>query len=177
MIGNFNPLHQGTRRLKQKPVCLVLITASDTGAATASEANVPAPPAGLCKCYALPISLSYWFAAGCGFDSGELKRDLDHRCRSDAINATRPPTPAQLAFSKLPSPCNASYVSYACSDFFDGIVHEPPGNWLSALLPEHETIIPPVLERFLEIQKIKDDGITVGWRMKLMRNLIGKCKQ
>lgn len=38
-------------------------------AATVAEANVPA---GLCKCYASPISLLYWFAAGCGFDCGEI---------------------------------------------------------------------------------------------------------
>ena len=40
----------------------------------------------------------------------------------------------------LPAPCNASYVSLACANSTDGIVHEPPNMWLGALLPSNFTL-------------------------------------
>ena len=123
---------------------------------------------GDCKCYAPPATSLFWHSGGCGLVSHLPKRDLaQHRC-SYYLNATAqfassngdtaPPGPphdlaAQLASGLLPSPCNASYVSFSCADSTDGIVHEPPQNWLGALLPggANSKTHPPVPERWLRI--------------------------
>ncbi|MCJ1264112.1 hypothetical protein MMC22_003983 [Lobaria immixta] len=118
---------------------------------------------GDCKCYAPPAGLFYWFSGLCGSVHHLPKRDLAQQRRSFYLNATArfastaaPALPsdlaAQLASGLLPSPCNASYVSFACADSTDGIVHEPPKNWLGALLPEGaKAPPPPVPEEFLRI--------------------------
>ncbi|MCJ1271830.1 hypothetical protein MMC22_011735 [Lobaria immixta] len=117
---------------------------------------------GDCKCYAPPAGLLYWFSSLCGSVHHFPKRDLAQQRRSFYLNATArfastaaPPPPsdlaAQLASGLLPSPCNASYVSFACGDSPDGIVHEPPQNWLGALLPEGAKVSPPVPKEFLRI--------------------------
>ena len=126
-----------------------------------------------CKCYAPPVSSLFWHSGGCGLVSHLPKRDLAQNRRSYYLNATAqfapsnktpaPPGPhpdiaAQLASGLLPSPCNVSYVSFACSDSLDGIVHEPPQNWLGALLPEGaEELLPPVPEEFLRIQRLEGE--------------------
>ncbi|MCJ1263770.1 hypothetical protein MMC22_003640 [Lobaria immixta] len=124
---------------------------------------------GDCKCYAPPAGPSFWFSGYCGSVHLLPKRDLAQQRRSYYLNvtaqftssngATTPATPrpdlaAQLASGLLPSPCNVSYVSFACADSTDGIVHEPPQYWLGALLPEDVTDFPPVPEDFLRINKL-----------------------
>ena len=117
---------------------------------------------GDCKCYAPPAGLFYWFSGYCGAVHGLPKRDLAQQRRSFYLNATarfastaapppRSDLAAQLASGLLPSPCNASYISFACADSTNGIVHEPPQNWLGALLPEGAKVPPPVPEEFLRI--------------------------
>ena len=118
---------------------------------------------GDCKCFAPPVSLFYWHQGDCGTRLPfKAKRDLVQQRHSYYLNATArfasnaPPGPpldlaAQLASDLLPSPCNASYVSFACADSIDGIVHEPPQNWLGALLPEGAKAPPPVPDEFLRI--------------------------
>ena len=124
---------------------------------------------GDCKCYAPPVSSLFWHSGGCGLVHHLPKRDLAQHRRSYYLNATaqfapsnKTPTPpgphpdiaAQLASGLLPSPCNVSYVSFACSDSLDGIVHEPPQMWLGALLPEkakESNTLPPVPEKWLRI--------------------------
>ncbi|MCJ1272152.1 hypothetical protein MMC22_012059 [Lobaria immixta] len=124
---------------------------------------------GDCKCYAPPVGLFFWFSGLCGSVHHLPKRDLAQQRHSYLLNATAryappnnaiaPPGPSpelhvQLASGLLPSPCNASYVSFGCADSTDGIVHEPPQNWLGALLPEDVTDFPPVPEDFLRIHKL-----------------------
>ena len=124
---------------------------------------------GDCKCYAPPVSSLFWHSGGCGLVHHLPKRDLAQHRRSYYLNATAqfdpsnknpaPPGPhpdidAQLTSGLLPSPCNDSYVSFACADSTDGIVHEPPQNWLGALLPENakeSNTLPPVPEEWLRI--------------------------
>ncbi|MCJ1265302.1 hypothetical protein MMC22_005177 [Lobaria immixta] len=121
---------------------------------------------GDCKCYAPPVTSLFWHSGSCGSAHHLPKRDLAQQRRSYYLNVTvqytrpnkaaAPPGPApdlavQLASGLLPSPCNASYVSFACSDSKNGIVHEPPQNWLGALLPENAKELPPVPKEFLRI--------------------------
>ncbi|MCJ1268823.1 hypothetical protein MMC22_008711 [Lobaria immixta] len=125
---------------------------------------------GGCKCFAPPVSLFYWHKGDCGTRLPfKAKRDLAQQRQSYYLNATgefapsnkanAPPGPlpdlaAQLASGLLPSPCNASYVSFACGNSPDGIVHEPPQDWLGALLPEgakESSTLPPVPETWLRI--------------------------
>ncbi|MCJ1268918.1 hypothetical protein MMC22_008806 [Lobaria immixta] len=125
---------------------------------------------GECKCYAPPVGLFFWFSGRCGPVHHLPKRDLAQQRRSYYLNATAqftssngatapaappPDIAAQLASGLLPSPCNVSYVSFACADSTDGIVHEPPQNWLGALLPEgmNSKTPPPVPERWLRIHR------------------------
>ena len=102
----------------------------------------------------------------------KAKRDLAQQRRDYYLNATAqyassnhatitpPPPPGvhaqQLASGLLPPSCNASYVSFACSDSPDGIVHEPPQNWLGALVPEGAKELPPVPTEFLRIHGGKE---------------------
>ena len=115
-----------------------------------------------CECFAPPVGLLFWHQGTCGTRLPfKVKRDLAQQRRSYYLNATvqfaftnkatAPNLAAQLASGMLPSPCNASYVSFACNDSPDGIVHEPPENWLGALLPKSVKKFPPVPERFLKI--------------------------
>ena len=52
------------------------------------------------------------------------------------------------------APCNASYVSYACSQSPDGIVQEPLENWLGAVMPEDATEIPMIPQEWLTIHNL-----------------------
>ncbi|MCJ1261700.1 hypothetical protein MMC22_001566 [Lobaria immixta] len=129
---------------------------------------------GGCNCYAPPTSSIFWFSGQCGPVHHLPKRDLAQNRHSYYLNATAryaspndgtgPPGPppdlaAQLASGLLPSPCNASYVSFACGDSVDGIVHEPPQKWLGALLPEDaKESLPPVPEEFLRINRENEDA-------------------
>ena len=138
-----------------------------SGSCTSVNLGCASQSHGECNCFAPPVSLFYWHQGNCGtrlpFKS---KRDLVQQRLSYYLNATAkfassnkataPPGPvpdhaAQLASGLLPSPCNASYVSFACSDSPDGIVHEPPQSWLGALLPEGATEIPPMPKEFVKI--------------------------
>ncbi|MCJ1265635.1 hypothetical protein MMC22_005515 [Lobaria immixta] len=133
---------------------------------------------GNCKCYAPPAASLFWHSGGCGLAHHLPKRDLAQHRRSYYLNATAqfapsnkipalaPPGPhpdlaVQLASGLLPSPCNASYVSFACSDSKDGIVHEPLQNWLGALLPEDAKELPPVPKEFLRIHHGKEGKMQV----------------
>ncbi|MCJ1260601.1 hypothetical protein MMC22_000463 [Lobaria immixta] len=126
---------------------------------------------GQCTCFAPPVGLFYWHLGDCGTRLPfKAKRDLAQQRHSYYLNATLrfasskkataapgplPDLAAQLASGLLPSPCNASYISFACGDSKDGIVHEPPQNWLGALLPEgaNSKTPPPVPERWLRIHE------------------------
>ena len=66
---------------------------------------------------------------------------------------------------RLPAPCNASYVSLACADSVDGIVHEPPHMWLGALLPSNYTLDlldthppPRVPDEFYQVHDLTRSG-------------------
>ncbi|MCJ1269912.1 hypothetical protein MMC22_009805 [Lobaria immixta] len=132
---------------------------------------------GDCKCFAPPVSLLFWHKGDCGTRLPfKVKRDLVQQrhsyyrnataqfASSDKITApagTLPDHAAQLASGLLPSPCNASYVSFACSDSPDGIVHEPLQNWLGALVPEGAKELPPVPKEFLRIHGGKEGKMQV----------------
>ncbi|MCJ1262298.1 hypothetical protein MMC22_002168 [Lobaria immixta] len=130
---------------------------------------------GDCKCFAPPVGLFFWHQGDCGTRlPSKAKRDLAQQRRSYYLNATAkfasttappgrflPDLAAQLASGLLPSPCNASYVSFACSDSLDGIVHEPPQHWLGALVPEGAETLPPVPEKFLSIHGGKKGNLQV----------------
>ena len=135
------------------------------GTCTSVSRGCASQSIGDCTCFAPPVSLFYWHLGDCGTRLPfKAKRDLAQQ-RHSYLNATArfastaapaPPSDlaAQLASGLLPSPCNASYVSFACSDSPDGIVHEPPQNWLGALLPEgakESSTLPPVPETWLRI--------------------------
>lgn len=53
--------------------------------------------------------------------------------------------------------CNGSYISYACANASDGIVHESLTNWLGALLPVGDRRYPPVPREFLDVHGIKGE--------------------
>ena len=63
---------------------------------------------------------------------------------------------ATIPDSPLPAPCNESYISYACANSEDGIVHEPPQYWLGALLPENATELPPAPDAWFRINGLSD---------------------
>ncbi|MCJ1261758.1 hypothetical protein MMC22_001626 [Lobaria immixta] len=131
-----------------------------------------------CTCFAPPVGLLYWHLGDCSTRLPfKAKRDLAQERHSYYLNATlrfassnkatAAPSPlpdlaAQLASGLLPSPCNASYVSFACGDSPDGIVHEPAQNWLGALLPKGTKEPPPVPERFLDIHGIEEGKLQVA---------------
>ncbi|MCJ1264196.1 hypothetical protein MMC22_004067 [Lobaria immixta] len=131
-----------------------------------------------CNCFAPPVGLFYWHQGDCGTRlPSKAKRDLAQQRYSHYLNATvrfassykaiapsgpLPDRAAQLASGLLPSPCNASYVSFACSDSPDGIVHEPPQNWLGALLPQGATKLPPAPKIFLSIHGLEEGGSQVA---------------
>ncbi|MCJ1262159.1 hypothetical protein MMC22_002029 [Lobaria immixta] len=158
----------------QQYVCAKTCTSVDQGCPLFSTR--------FCKCYAPPATAEFWHTGNCGLvqhigfpvQTGPHGRrsynlDLAQQRHSYYLNvtahfaspngATALPGPplelhAQLASGMLPSPCNASYVSFACGDSPDGIVHEPLENWLGALLPEGAKELPPVPKEFLRIRKL-----------------------
>ena len=149
---------------------------------TSVDHGCPLLSTGFCKCYAPPATAEFWHTGNCGLvqhigfpvQTGPHGRrsynlDLAQQRHSYYLNATAhfaspngatalpgppPELHAQLASGMLPSPCNTSYVSFACGDSPDGIVHEPPENWLGALLPEGAKELPPVPKEFLKIRKL-----------------------
>ncbi|MCJ1270828.1 hypothetical protein MMC22_010725 [Lobaria immixta] len=150
---------------------------------TSVNHGCPSFSTGFCKCYAPPATAGFWHTGNCGLvqqigfpvQTGPHGRrsfnfNLAQQRHSYYLNATAhfaspngatalpgpsPELHAQLASGMLPSPCNASYVSFACGDSPDGIVHEPRENWLGALLPEGAKELPPVPKEFLKIRKRK----------------------
>lgn len=153
------------------------ITHSCSNTCTSVVRGCPYTYTGECKCYAPPVGIFFWHTGDCGslHDPDGLKRrrrrrrDLTPQNQTTYyINATnRYATPAtavaaELAYGRLPSPCNASYASFACSNSSDGIVHEPLGNLLGALLPGNGTGIPPKVPRaFLSLHGLEEgvDGL------------------
>lgn len=114
--------------------------------------------------------------AASGVVGREFKRQQDRTWRngtapapalgsSATANTTTPsssittggPTNSTINWDSFPAPCNESYVSYACANSTDGIVHEPLKNWLGALLPDNATKIPPVPEEWLKVHRISSD--------------------
>lgn len=93
-----------------------------------------------CRYYAAHSTFNYYFTGGCSRGRIELKHDLLQQRHSyyhnlttqyasvKSGNVTVPSLFSQFASDLLPSPCNASYVSFACRDSVDGIVHEPKEN-------------------------------------------------
>ncbi|MCJ1270028.1 hypothetical protein MMC22_009921 [Lobaria immixta] len=164
----------GSHKPSQQYMCAKTCTSVDHGC--------PMFSTGFCKCYAPPATAEFWHTGNCGLvqhigfpvQTGPHGRrsynlDLAQQRHSYYLNATShfaspngatalpgpsPELHAQLASGMLPSPCNASYVSFACGDSPDGIVHEPPENWLGALLPEGAKELPPVPKEFLKIRKL-----------------------
>ncbi|MCJ1266011.1 hypothetical protein MMC22_005893 [Lobaria immixta] len=164
----------GSNSPSQQYVCAKTCTSVDHGC--------PSLSTGFCKCYAPPATAEFWHTGNCGLvqhlgfpvQTGPHGRrsynlDLAQQRHSYYLNATAhfaspngaialpgpsPELHAQLASGMLPSPCNASYVSFACGDSPDGIVHEPPENWLGALLPEGAKELPPVPKEFLKVRKL-----------------------
>ncbi|MCJ1265115.1 hypothetical protein MMC22_004990 [Lobaria immixta] len=130
------PLRSGNHPTGNTQTCSGTCRSVDHGCNQASNRD--------CKCFAPPVSLFYWHQGDCGTRLPlKAKRDLAQQRHSYYRNLTNefassnkttaPPGPlsdhaAQLASGLLPSPCNASYVSFACSDSKDGIVHELPQN-------------------------------------------------
>ena len=137
--------------------------------------------AGTCTCYAPPLGLFFWAKGDCGPSKlfaetlltqisnvaiiGKKKRDDTTysigKLHSSTINSLAATiSEAEQVFlsrivdGKLPSPCNASYVSYACTNSTDGIVYEDPKNWLGELLPDNATSIPPIPQSFLTLSGI-----------------------
>ncbi|MCJ1262552.1 hypothetical protein MMC22_002422 [Lobaria immixta] len=153
-------------------------TRTCSGTCTSVNLGCASQSPGECGCFAPPVGLFYWHQGDCGTRLPfKAKRDLAQQRHSHYLNATvwfasshkatatpGPPSDlaAQLASGLLPSPCNASYVSFACADSTDGIVHEPLQNWLGALLPEDETRVPPVPEKFLRIHGRKEGKLQVN---------------
>ena len=111
-----------------------------------------------CQCLALSLFI-FWFSGTCTyqkkvtFDDGLKARGLPSSWPQAIINMSSDPSngtnsssiftnqtsPFNLAglgtavpLGRHPAPCNASYVSYACANSTDGIVHEPLSNWLGA---------------------------------------------
>ena len=127
-------------------------------------------PKKVCKCYAVIATETYYRYGYCGPSTGVgHKRDLAQQRRSYYLNTTTrfastaassspPDLAAQLASGLLPSPCNASYISFACADSTNGIVHEPLQNWLGALVPENVKELPPVPEEYLSIHGVGGEG-------------------
>ncbi|MCJ1263452.1 hypothetical protein MMC22_003322 [Lobaria immixta] len=164
----------GSHNPSQQYVCAKTCTSVDHGC--------PLFSTGFCKCYAPPATAEFWHTGNCGLvqhigfpvqtgPHGRRSYNLDsaqqrhsyylnattHFASPNGATALPGPSPelhAQLASGMLPSPCNASYVSFACGDSPDGIVHEPPENWLGALLPEGAKGLPPVPKEFLKIRKL-----------------------
>ncbi|MCJ1262551.1 hypothetical protein MMC22_002421 [Lobaria immixta] len=168
-------LHSGNNPTGSTRTCSGTCTSVNHGCKSASTGD--------CKCFAPPVSLFYWHLGDCGTRLPfKAKRDLAQQRHSYYLNATAqfaqyasfshatatPPPPPdlhaqQLASGLLPSPCNASYVSFACSDSPDGIVHEPPQNWLGALVPEGAKELPPVPTEFSSWWEGGEDaGVTAG---------------
>ncbi|MCJ1266592.1 hypothetical protein MMC22_006477 [Lobaria immixta] len=161
--------HSGNHPTGNTQTCSGTCRSVDHGCNQASNRN--------CKCFAPPVSLLYWHQGDCGTRLPfKAKRDLAQQRLSYYLNltnefassnkATAPPGPlpdhaVQLVSGLLPSPCNASYVSFACSDSSDGIVHEPPQNWLGALVPEGAKELPPVPKEFLRIHGGKEGKMQV----------------
>ncbi|MCJ1263358.1 hypothetical protein MMC22_003228 [Lobaria immixta] len=151
--------HSGNNPTGSTRTCSGTCTSVDHGCDWASTGD--------CKCFAPPVGLFFWHIGDCGTRLPfKAKRDLAQQRHSYYLNATAqfasfekvttpagplPDHAAQLASGLLPSPCNASYVSFACSDSPDGIVHEPPQNWLGALVAEGAKKLPPVPENFLKL--------------------------
>lgn len=131
-----------------------------------------------CRCGARPVSLFFWLKASCGpMHSARasiaghtgLKKDKrtlalpmtgPNSTLSGSQNSTMKTNSTTelyddvqelIGSGALPAPCNASYVSYACANSSDGIVHEGPEMWLGALLPANVTSLPPVPKDWLLI--------------------------
>ncbi|MCJ1260645.1 hypothetical protein MMC22_000507 [Lobaria immixta] len=167
----YNPYARPPRKTPtgNSRTCSGTCTSGDRGCDYASNGD--------CQCFAPPVRLFYWHKGDCGTRlPSKAKRDLAQQRHSYYLNATAqfassdkfttpagplPDHAAQLASGLLPSPCNASYVSFACSDSPDGIVHEPPQNWLGALVPEGAKELPPVPKEFLRIQGGKEGRMQV----------------
>ncbi|MCJ1271645.1 hypothetical protein MMC22_011550 [Lobaria immixta] len=169
-VVDFPQPHSGNNPTESTHTCSGTCTSVNHGCKSASTGD--------CKCFAPPVSLFYWHLGDCGTRLPfKAKRDLAQQRRDYYLNATAqyassnhatatpPPPPGlhaqQLASGLLPSPCNASYVSFACSDSKDGIVHEPPQNWLGALVPEGAKELPPVPTAFLRIHGGKEGKMQV----------------
>ncbi|MCJ1263636.1 hypothetical protein MMC22_003506 [Lobaria immixta] len=161
--------HSGNNPTGSTHTCSGTCTSVNHGCKSASTGD--------CKCFAPPVSLFYWHLGDCGTRLPfKAKRDLAQQRHSYYLNATAqfassekvttpagslPDHAAQLASGLLPSPCNASYISFACSDSTDGIVHEPPQNWLGALVPEGAEELPPVPKEFFRIHGGKEGKMQV----------------
>ena len=67
------------------------------------------------------------------------------------VNTTALALAQAIVDGAVPAPCNESYVSYACANSSNGIVHEPKENWLGALMPINVTARPSIPSAWLEL--------------------------
>ena len=97
-----------------------------------------------CICFAPKVSIFFWFSGACGAVSTQ---QIGRRSIGGINNLPDSFT------SQYPAPCNASYVSLACANSTDGIVHEAPDLWLGAVLTTgvNATRPPPIPENWLQI--------------------------
>ena len=101
-----------------------------------------------CGCFAPKLSIFFWFSGACRAEStGQNGRRSLGRGNS----------PLDSFGSPLPAPCNSSYVSLACANSTDGIVHEAPNMWLGALLTTgvNATRPPPIPETWLQVHGLE----------------------
>ncbi|KAI9682240.1 MAG: hypothetical protein M1817_000294 [Caeruleum heppii] len=121
---------------------------------------------GLCKCTARPFWQGNSFSflghcaavvSGAGHHGGKVRRDSEGMgsnggsgTRPDGnnhtvLNVTVPGGGMGLldavTLQRLACPCNGSYVSYACCDSVDGIVHEPREKHLGSLMLPGQVVL------------------------------------
>lgn len=144
-----------------------------------------------CTCFAAPINIWFWHQGLCGPRRATVspfnwrgRRNLPMQRRSgpfhpnstdgNALSLHDPTMPrwskATVDNGRHPPPCNESYVSLACDDSIDGIVHEPLANWLRALLPR-TAVIPPFLqspETVCGFMGCWANPKSKGWRLRHM---------
>ena len=154
---------------------------------TCTSVNRQCSHRGTCSCYAQKVSLVavffFWHTAKCGparlsaaaratiggADGGlKLKRSGNVSALAEVYNASTyaeqlsdgasAGNASMIVWDALPAPCNASYVSYACANSSDGVVHESPEKWLGALLPAQVDKLPPVPAAFLRIHGLKNQS-------------------
>ena len=116
--------------------------------------------AGDCTCGAPTNVLLFWHSAPCIATGSNPNKGHDKKKKRDATSTLdrrqyRGMGP-RIDPDRVPGVCNETYISYACSNAVDGIVHEPRENWLGAMLPADSKFYPPIPQEFLSIHGIRE---------------------